>query len=207
MNKTASATSSNLGIQYDDPSHPFLVFYVTVQLILILAGTLGNIMVILSFSFNNKLRTLTNVYIFSLAWADIIVTGFILPFNVLGILQSHHFFTLNTVLCEVIAFFCVTACIASLWNIMVISVNRYVYICHNKYYKRIFNLRNTVVMAIGVWVISALIDMPNFLNWGDNRFDMKTLVCSYDRTAQYGWILLFVSEVYYFLGLLTYCAT
>ncbi|XP_006814308.1 melatonin receptor type 1B-B-like [Saccoglossus kowalevskii] len=84
---------------------------------------------------------------------------------------------------------------------MAISVNRYIYICKSKYYKQIFSFRNTIVICIVIWIISALIDLPNFLNWGDHRYDMKTLVCSFDRTANYNWITLFVCTGVVFPGL------
>ncbi|XP_070557381.1 melatonin receptor type 1B-A-like [Ptychodera flava] len=195
--------------QHHDPGHPFMIFYFIVQTGLMVVGTLGNLLVLVAFATDKKLLTNVNIFILNLAVSDLIVVGFILPFNIFGILKSHHFFSANTVLCEAIAFFCVTSCISQLWSVMGISINRYVYICKSKYYKQIFTRKSTVVMVVIVWIISCLIDMPNFLHWGGNRYDMKTLVCSYDRTANYGWILFFVGSAVLFPGVVDvfcYCS-
>ncbi|XP_077863871.1 LOW QUALITY PROTEIN: melanopsin-B-like [Saccoglossus kowalevskii] len=174
LNVTHIPADGVIGLQYDEPGHPFMVFYIIIQSTFFIGGTVGNILVLAAFSLHSKLRTVSNIFIISLAISDLAVTGFVLPFNVVGILKTHHFFRLNSDLCEVISFVCVTSCIASLWNIMAISVNRYIHICKSKY-KQIFSFRNTILMCILIWIISALVDLPNFMNWGGHRYDMKTL--------------------------------
>ena len=66
------------------------------------------------------------------------------------------------------------------------SFNRYVHICHYQAYNRIFTLRNSVLMAVGLWVVSFLMEMPNFLGWGNHYYDKKSLNCMWDRTHDYG---------------------
>lgn len=45
----------------------------------------------------------------------------------------------------------------------------------------------------GLWTFSLLLDIPNFFGWGDHSYDMKTLSCSYDRTASYSYTVFFIS--------------
>ncbi|XP_070557380.1 melatonin receptor type 1B-B-like [Ptychodera flava] len=199
----ATNASANIDALVANPS--FIIVYLLIQTLLMVFGTLGNILVLLAFVLTKKLRSVTNVFIFNLALSDLAVTAFILPFNVVGIVKTHRFFAVNSALCEVVAFVCVTSCVASLWNIMAISLNRYIHICRSTYYRSIFSRRNTIAMAVSIWLVSVLIDLPNFLNWGDNRYDMKTLVCSYDRSANYGWILLFISTAVVVPGVVVIC--
>jgi hypothetical protein len=47
-------------------------------------------------------------------------------------------------------------------------------------------------MAVCLWVGASLLDLPNFLQWGDHTYDMKTMACSYDRLASYSYTVFFI---------------
>ncbi len=38
-----------------------------------------------------------------------------------------------------------------------------------------------------------LLDLPNFLDCGGHTYDMKTMACSYDRTASYSYTVFFIT--------------
>ena len=40
-------------------------------------------------------------------------------------------------------------------------------------------------------VISFLLEMPNFIGWGDHVYDQKTLSCVWDRTADFSYTIVF----------------
>ena len=46
-------------------------------------------------------------------------------------------------------------------------------------------------MVVGLWIISFLFEMSNFLGWGDHVYDRKTLSCVWDRTADLSYSLFF----------------
>ena len=71
-------------------------------------------------------------------------------------------------------------------------VSRYICLCVNHWYRRVYTLKRCVMMAIALWVVCALLEMPNYFNWGGHAFDAKTMACSYDRTANYSYTLFFV---------------
>lgn len=48
------------------------------------------------------------------------------------------------------------------------------------------------MVAILLWVVCALLELPNYFNWGGHTFDPKTMACSYDRTANYSYTVFFV---------------
>lgn len=68
---------------------------------------------------------------------------------------------------------------------------RYIHICHHHMYGRIYTFRNTSLMCVGLWCVSFLAEMPNFLGWGDHVYDRKTLSCVWDRTAAVSYSLFF----------------
>lgn len=38
-----------------------------------------------------------------------------------------------------------------------------------------------------------MLDLPNFFDWGDHSYDMKTMACSYDRTESYSYTVFFIT--------------
>ena len=80
------------------------------------------------------------------------------------------------------------------------------HICYYTRYHKIFTLRNSVLMAVGLWVVSALMEMPNFVGWGDHYYDQKSLNCMWDRTADYGYTIFFATAGIGFpVCLISYC--
>ena len=96
-------------------------------------------------------------------------------------------------LCHLIGSVCSISCVCSLWSIAAISVNRYILLCRKHLYDRIFTIQNTIIMCLTLWVATMLLDLPNFLDWGDHTYDMKTMACSYDRTKSHSYTVFFIS--------------
>lgn len=111
--------------------------------------------------------------------------------NVSGILKGEAWFDDKPVLCEVVASVCLTSCFCSLLNIGSISFNRYIHICHNSLYQKVYTWRNSILMCIGLWILCFLLEMPNFFGWGDHVYDDKTLSCVWDRTADFSYTMFF----------------
>ncbi|XP_077994496.1 melatonin receptor type 1B-like [Glandiceps talaboti] len=177
----------------DDGMDVLQIIYLITQVIIMIVGDIGNIMVIGAVLVSGKLYTAGNIFIMNLAIADLWVTAFVDTFSIIGIIRKHHFFVDKSLLCEVIASSCLIACIASLWNIMAIGINRYIYICKNSLYKKVYTKRNTSFMVAGIWLCCVLMDLPNFLGWGGHVYDHKTMVCTYERTASYSYTLFFTT--------------
>ena len=94
--------------------------------------------------------------------------------------------------CHLIGMVCSVSCVCSLWSIGAISLNRYILLCRQHLYRRLYTLKNTIAMCVGLWIATVLLDLPNFLDWGDHAYDMKTMACSYDRTASYSYTAFFI---------------
>ena len=115
------------------------------------------------------------------------------PFSIAGAIVGPTFFQGQVVLCHIIGSVCLVSCVCSLYSIAAISINRYVLLCHRAKYQNIYTKKNTCLMILGLWLFAFLLDLPNFLDWGDHNYDMKTLSCSYDRTASYSYTVFFIS--------------
>ena len=143
----------------------YLVFTILVAVL----GVFGNLLVLGALIVDKKLHVLNNVFLANLAVADLFVAGVIHPFLAVGILggKDHPFYHMDdrqiTYLCEFLASFCIMSCSVSVLSIGAVAVNRYVYICHNQIYRKIYTPCTVPLMIVGIWLVGALIDLPTYL--------------------------------------------
>ena len=131
-----------------------------------------------------------------------------------GKLEGEKFFHRISGLCEIIAYTCTVSCIVSLGSITLMGFSRYIFICHNKYYKIIFRKSTCIAMCVGLYLIGILLILLNFAGLGGHSFDRKSLVCIWDRMATYYytvtfsvvlvWIPVLSTGSFYFLIYLTF---
>ncbi|XP_072037661.1 melatonin receptor type 1C-like [Amphiura filiformis] len=169
------------------------VFVITI--IMTITGTIGNFLVIGSVMIHKKLRVLSNTFIVNLAIADLMVSIAVNASGLMATTTNGRFLYTRPGLCEFFGSVCITACLSSVMNIAAISINRYVKICHFKYYDKIYNRRTVPGMVIFVWIFCFCLDLPNFFRWGSHDFSPKFMLCSYDH--RYG---AFSYTLFFFLG-------
>ena len=68
---------------------------------------------------------------------------------------------------------------------------RYIFICKNPWYSRIFTVNKTLIYCAISWSIGVLITLPDILGWGGLGYDKKTLSCLWNRLASHGYSLFF----------------
>ncbi|CAH8518995.1 unnamed protein product [Schistosoma turkestanicum] len=119
----------------------------------------GNLLVILAVTTSKRLRRITDLYIVSLALADLLVAVLVLPLSIMRQVygywpyESHelciYWLSLNVLLCS-----------ASILNLCCISVDRYIAINYPmKYYGK--RTRQTALAMIGgAWTVSLLFMIP-----------------------------------------------
>ena len=122
----------------------------TLIIIIMILSLLGNMLVLLAFKRNRRIRTTTNFFVASLAVTDILVATIVMPFWVSYIacritnVTAQRIWTWTDILCG----------IASIWHLTFISVDRYFCIVNPlKYHTYVTHFRAVVVIA-GIWVYS-----------------------------------------------------
>ncbi|XP_070538282.1 histamine H2 receptor-like [Ptychodera flava] len=146
-------------------------------------SVLGNILVILSPIVNKRLRTVTNFFLVSLAFADTLIGILVLPFSAYN--ELHRRWHMGAPFCNVYVSFDVLFCTASILNLFVICVDRYFAITRPMEYPLKMTMRRAVIAAIVLWAVSLLISfLPLHLGW--NTPDGK--VQNYDDPHQCGLV-------------------
>nr|CAD2172372.1 unnamed protein product [Meloidogyne enterolobii] len=152
------------------------VFIAFVLIILILATVLGNILVVLSVCLYKRMRTFTNLLLTSLATADLLVGLLIMPLALLDLLHAHSW-PLGIVTCRIWATFDILLCTASILNLCIISLDRYMAITSPLRYPRTRSRWMAFALLCFVWGMSLVVCSPPwFIDEWSISFDSKSSV-------------------------------
>ncbi|XP_077560318.1 putative G-protein coupled receptor No18 [Haemaphysalis longicornis] len=153
----------------------------------IVAGTVfGNVLVVLAIFTYRPLRSVQNMFIVSLAVADIAVALLVMPLNVAYSILGRWVFGLHV--CELWLTCDVLCCTASILNLCAIALDRYWAIHDPINYAQKRTLRRVLFSILLVWAISGLISVPPLIGWNDwpEQFS-ETTPCQ--LTEERGYVL------------------
>ena len=117
-------------------------------------------------------------------------------FYFLGALAGKQYFINRPRLCTVIASLCLTACFCAMFNLLAVTFQRYMYMCHSKKCKDLFTRKKCIILCIVIWIAAFLCEIGNFefIGWGGHTFDITVASCIWDRTVSKSYTI-FVSGV------------
>ncbi|NXK10512.1 HRH3 protein, partial [Herpetotheres cachinnans] len=132
--------------------------------LLVLATVLGNALVILAFVVDRSLRTQGNFFFLNLAIADLLVGGFCIPLYIPYVLMGE--WRLGRGLCKLWLVVDYLVCAASVFNIVLISFDRFISVTKAVSYRAQKRMtRNAVLKMIAVWIAAFLLYGPAILSW------------------------------------------
>ncbi|CAF3159840.1 unnamed protein product [Rotaria socialis] len=195
--KMSITNSSNLFISSS------IIYSILIALCLSLIAlitALGNIVVLLAFYCDNKLRTINDYFILNMAIADFLVGFFCIPFYIpFSITQSWPF---GHLFCKIWVTIDDVATMASVINIVAISINRYWSIAYPISYRKYVRQHLVYIVMASVWCLSFINFAPGI--WLLNLFYKENLIkndtrndCSGDYHNSFVYML--IAQFNYFI--------
>lgn len=151
----------------------------TVAVFYSIVGSFGNLLTIVALlKVKNSRNKIANALILNLAAADFLFCAFNLP------LIAHKFYfqtwVLGTAFCELVPFFLYGNLAVSVFNMLLITVNRYTAIVHHHVYDKIFQKWSVCLMVVFCWSFPFLLLMPQLIGvWGEFGYDNATSTCTF----------------------------
>ncbi|KAF3693844.1 Alpha-2 adrenergic receptor Alpha-2 adrenoreceptor [Channa argus] len=150
-----NTTGASFSLPHTETSAALIILLVTV---IILVTIVGNVLVIVAVLTSRALRAPQNLFLVSLASADILVATLVIPFSLANEVMGYWYF--GSIWCAYYLALDVLFCTSSIVHLCAISLDRYWSITKPVSYnlKRTPKLIRTMIAV--VWIISAIISFP-----------------------------------------------
>ncbi|KAM4675618.1 alpha-2Db adrenergic receptor-like [Discoglossus pictus] len=166
---------------------------------IILSTVLGNILVVLAIFTSRALRAPQNLFLVSLASADILVGALIIPFSLAKEVMGYWYF--GSVWCSMYLALDILFCTSSIFHLCAISMDRYWSVTKAVKYNLKRTPKRIKSMIAAIWVVSAITSFPPLLKARHNEWE-----CHLNDDT---WYILFSSTVSFFVPciimILLYC--
>ncbi|XP_013864573.1 G-protein coupled receptor 84 [Austrofundulus limnaeus] len=160
-----------------------------------ITGTVGNLMTVLAFVLDPRLRTRFNVLIVNLAIADLLYCTILQPISVDSYL--HLRWRSGQLWCSIFGLLLFLSNSVSIITLCLVAVSRFLLVAKRPVFDRVFSNHGLTLLLISAWGLGLASFAPL---WSVYVFVPNVCTCSFHRTRgrPYTTILLFF---YFFIGL------
>ncbi|EDO39131.1 predicted protein [Nematostella vectensis] len=182
--KLQSVLSSRSNAQVAFEAGLFVIIFITT--------VVGNSLTIFIVIRNKSLRTIPNMFVISLAVADLGMGCLSMHLLVTVLITSEWIF--GELICQYQGFISILMAASSTQTLAWTAVNRFFSVCKSQKYRKIFSWRNTTLIMASIWGLSLLAPLPYVVSGNRFVFNAGKFFCYLDVKA--GWFTGFLVAVY-----------
>ncbi|KAF7221306.1 alpha-2A adrenergic receptor [Nothobranchius furzeri] len=160
---------------------------------LIMLTVFGNVMVVIAVITSRALKAPQNLFLVSLACADILVSTLVMPFSLANELMGYWYF--GKVWCEIHLALDVLFCTSSIVHLCAISLDRYWSVTKAIEYNLRRTPRRIRCTICLVWVLAAIISFPPLITMKKDEGKKDSPVCKINKEK---WYIIFSSTASFF---------
>ncbi|XP_026199420.1 opsin 4xb [Anabas testudineus] len=207
MESEKTHTQSNFFSKVNVPDHAHYIIAIFVLVIGIL-GIAGNALVMFAFYSNKKLRNLPNYFIMNLAVSDFLMAFTQSPIFFINCLYKEWVF--GEMGCKMYAFCGALFGIASMINLLAISIDRYLVITKPLQSIHGSSKRRTTLAIVMVWLYSLAWSLAPLVGWSSYIPEGLMTSCTWDyityTSANRSYTMMLCCFVFFIpLGVIFYC--
>ncbi|XP_078346943.1 histamine H2 receptor-like [Oculina patagonica] len=196
-NNTITAANFNAG--GSSSLHSFYLVSASVLILIIIVTIIGNILVCVAILVNGQLRSSpTMLFIFSLAVSDLLTASLSMPFDVDQQLSDSEW-THSEGLCQAWTTAYLITVPSSIWNLLVVSVDRYKSLKDplSRYRQSPFMTRKRAALVIVLlWAYSVSFALIPVIGWKFRPSSVENNRCYFNITTDYSILSSFVNFIF-----------
>ncbi|XP_069488134.1 alpha-2C adrenergic receptor [Ambystoma mexicanum] len=164
-------------------SMPSVVALAAVISFLIVFTIVGNVLVAIAVFTSRALKAPQNLFLVSLACADILVAALVMPFSLANELMGYWYF--GSIWCDIYLALDVLFCTSSIVHLCAISLDRYWSVTQAVEYNLKRTPRRIKGIIVTVWLISAVISFPPLISTNRDPKDSTYPQCQLNDETWY----------------------
>ncbi|ELT91554.1 hypothetical protein CAPTEDRAFT_34591, partial [Capitella teleta] len=164
----------------------------TLLIVICLVGFVGNVSLWTIILMRRVLRTSSNGLVLCLSGADLMVSTVNVPMTITAVINGRWIFSTST--CRAVGFLTMLTFITSVMSLGMISVNRFLLICHPRRFRDIYTPAKTGAMVAGECTValSALLATPPLVGWGKYAYlpGQSICFCEWSSSISYTFFMV-----------------
>ncbi|XP_067847406.1 beta-2 adrenergic receptor [Heptranchias perlo] len=154
------------------------VLYAFLMILTCVGSITGNILLLLTLGFNQKLQTDTSVLIFNLCICDLILGLIVIPVGARNILFDEACYSRQDSWCQFFAFLYVLLQLASVHSMTWVTIDKFAEICLPLHYVQLFTKRRAWGTIVCVWIYCILNASLPFVGLGQYTYEEHRYICA-----------------------------
>lgn len=135
--------------------------------LLAIVTVLGSLLIMLTYHSEPKIQSLTNLWIVSMSFTDLLLGVLVMPISVVAGGYSEWIF--GQLFCDIFIMLDVLCCTCSIYHLCLISFDRYLCITRPLSYPQKRTRKSTFIAIALCWCFCLVLSLPPLMGWSEKR--------------------------------------